>query len=75
LTFQKTINIAFRRYSAGDYLLFNYDWAALCKEYCVGAVTETMDLAIPYGLIRKNEHRPWFPGKLKFYIKISLLTL
>jgi hypothetical protein len=33
------------------------------------AVTEAMDMAIPFGWIRKNKYPSWFSGKLKFCIK------
>jgi hypothetical protein len=62
------INIPFKIYSAGDYLLLydalaNYNWAPLYKESSVDAVgrlntavTEIMDLAIPSGPMRNNKH-------------------
>jgi hypothetical protein len=75
-----TVNIPFNRYSAGDYLLLcdalsNYDLTPLYKVSSVDAdvdrlnavVTEAMDLAVPFGLMRKNKYPYWFSGKFKFF--------
>jgi hypothetical protein len=53
----------------------NYDWAPFYNESSVdvdrlnATVTETIGLAIPSGLMRKNKYPSWFSGKLKFFIR------
>jgi hypothetical protein len=77
-----TINIYFTRHSAGDYLfvsdaLYNFVWASLCKESSVdaavnklnAAVTEAMNSAVPFGLMRRNKYPSCYSRKLKFYTR------
>jgi hypothetical protein len=76
--FDSSFVIDFTGYYA---LLYNalsiYDWSFLYNEMAVYAaigrlnvaVTQAVHLAVPSGYIRKHKHPPWFPGKLKCYIK------
>jgi hypothetical protein len=74
---KQTVNITFKRHSASDHLLLyvalsNYDLDPLYKETSVdaavdrlnAAVTEAMDLAVPFGLIKRKKYPSWFSGKL-----------
>jgi hypothetical protein len=57
--------------------LSTYDWSLLYNETSVDAavdrlnyaVTQAIDLAVPYGYIKKHKYPAWFSGKLKDYIK------
>jgi hypothetical protein len=53
-----------------------YDWSSLYNEASADAavdrlnhaVTKAIDLAVPYGYIKKHKYPAWFSGKLKAYI-------
>jgi hypothetical protein len=58
-------------------VLSTYDRTSLCNEISDDAavdrlnvaVTQTIDLAVPSGYIKKHKYPAWFSGKLKVYIK------
>jgi hypothetical protein len=78
--FKQNFNIFYKRCSAGDYeLLYNalstYDWTWLYNETSLDAGVhrlnhaQAIDLAVPYGYVKKHKYPAWFSGKLKAYIK------
>jgi hypothetical protein len=72
---------SFHKYAYGDYtvlytFLSSCDWSYVYNESSVdtavtqlnSAVTEAMDLAVPYKHARMSKYPCWFPSTLKYYM-------
>jgi hypothetical protein len=79
---KQNCNVSHKRVPAGEYAvqynaLSNCDWPSLYNDTSADAaierlnvaVSQTLDLAVPCGQIKKHKYPAWFSGKLKAFIE------